>query len=235
MNTTGRSTWWWRALLIVARVILAPFCRLRVCGELPPGPVILAANHINPVDPVVLMAACHTRRADPRFLADAAAFHLPLVGAVLRHAGHIPVRRGTTAVSAALVCAVDAVRAGATVLVYPEGRIGLDPGMWPERGKTGAARLALATGAPVVPVAQWGAHELVPYAAPRGAVRGLARALMRRPVVRVRFAPPVDLTGARTAREATDRIITAITDTLRPLRPDEPDRPRHADPTRPAL
>ena len=54
------------------------------------------------------------------------------------------------------------------VLVYPEGRIGLDPGMWPERGKTGTARLALASGAPVVPVAQWGAHEVLPYGAPKG-------------------------------------------------------------------
>ncbi|GFJ95773.1 hypothetical protein Prum_094150 [Phytohabitans rumicis] len=51
----------WRVLLFVARVALAPFARLRVTGDVPAGPVILAANHIGPVDPVVLMAACRTR------------------------------------------------------------------------------------------------------------------------------------------------------------------------------
>ena len=57
------------------------------------------------------------------------------------------------------------------VLAYPEGRITLDPGMWPERGKTGLARLAVASGAPVVPVAQWGAHTVLPWGAPKKSTR----------------------------------------------------------------
>jgi len=124
------------------------------------------------------------------------------------------------------------------LVVYPEGRIGLDPRLWPERGQTGVARLALTTGATVVPVAQWGAHEVVPYAAPRGLLRALPRTAWRRPTVRVRFGAPVDLSGLRAgdprdARRATDRIIAAITRELAPLRADEPDLPRHLDPTRP--
>ena len=129
--------------------------------------------------------------------------------------------------------------AGSVVMVYPEGRIGLDPGMWPERGKTGAARLALASGAPVIPVAQWGAHEVVPYTTPKGGLaRRLARSVVRRPRIVVGFGKPVDLTGIvpgvpGAAQKATDRIIDALTETLVPLRPDEPETPRYVDPTRP--
>lgn len=216
-------------------MVLVPFARLRVHGDVPErlkgGPLILAANHISPIDPVVLMAACRARGMAPRFLADAAVFRLRTLGWLVRRTGHVPVARGTATVTAALGVAADAVRRGAVVLVYPEGRIGLDPGLWPEKGKTGTARLALLTGATVVPVAQWGTHELVPYSAPRGAVRGLLRSLFRRPAVRVRFGAPLELSG--TARDATEQIMAAITRTLAPLRADEPDLPRHVDPTRP--
>jgi 1-acyl-sn-glycerol-3-phosphate acyltransferase len=167
----------------------------------------------------------------PRFLADAAVFRMRTIGWIVRRSGHVPVPRGTATVTAALGHAAAAVEAGAVVLVYPEGRIGLDPGLWPEKGKTGTARLAFMTGAVVVPVAQWGTHELVPYSAPKGAARGLLRAALRRPRVRVRFGPPLRVTG--TVQQATEQIMAAIAATLAPLRADEPDLPRHADPTRP--
>jgi 1-acyl-sn-glycerol-3-phosphate acyltransferase len=212
-------------------VVLVPFARLRVTGDVPAGPLVLAANHISPVDPVVLMAACRARGLAPRFLADAAVFRMRWLGWIMRRSGHIPVPRGTATVTEALADAAAAVRAGAVLLVYPEGRIGLDPGLWPEKGKTGTARLALTTGAVVVPVAQWGTHEVVPYSAPKGAVRGLLRALVRRPLVRVHFGPPLRVAG--TPSEATDQIIQSLTDTLAPLRADEPEFPRHIDPSRP--
>ncbi|GAA4467537.1 lysophospholipid acyltransferase family protein [Phytohabitans houttuyneae] len=214
---------------------LVPFARLRVSGDVPVplrgGPLILAANHISPIDPAVLMAACRARGVAPRFLADAAVFRLRSVGWLVRRTGHVPVARGTATVTDALGDAAAAVEAGAVVLVYPEGRIGLDPGFWPEKGKTGTARLALLSGAVVIPVAQWGTHELVPYSAPKGAVRGLLRAMRHRPTVHVRFGAPLRVTG--TAREATEQIMAAITATLAPLRAAEPDRPNHVDPTRP--
>jgi 1-acyl-sn-glycerol-3-phosphate acyltransferase len=156
----------------------------------------------------------------------------------MHRAGHIRVDRGTTSVHQAVEAAAAAVAGGSVVLVYPEGRIGLDPGMWPERGKTGTARLAFASGAVVVPVAQWGSHEVLPYRAPKGMLGGIARAVLRRPVIRVHFGAPVALRDLHSgmpgaAWRATDRIIDAITDDLAPLRPDEPDRPRHVDPGRP--
>ncbi|WBB80813.1 lysophospholipid acyltransferase family protein [Micromonospora sp. WMMD882] len=237
-----RTPWSWRAAQLVARIVVAAVARLEVSGDVPSaarrGPLILAANHISPFDPVVLAAACRARGVAPRFLATGGLFRAPVVGAMMRHAGHIRVDRGSAAVGRVLQEAAAAAMAGSVLLVYPEGRIGLDPGMWPERGKTGTARLALACGAPVVPVAQWGSHEVLPYRAPKGIVAALWRAVRRRPVVRVRFGAPVELggvdrVGPGAARRATDLIVDAITDTLAPLRVDEPDRPRHVDPGRP--
>ncbi len=115
------------------------------------------------------------------------------------------------------------------ILIYPEGRIGLDPGMWPERGKTGAARLALACGAPVVPVAQWGSHEVLPYQAPRGMLRGIARSLWRRPVIRVHFGAPVDL-GETTAAAPRRGPPGHRPDHRRAHRHPRPAAPRRAGP-----
>jgi 1-acyl-sn-glycerol-3-phosphate acyltransferase len=185
-----------------------------------------------------MTAACGVRRLAPRFMATAGVFRAPVVGWVMRTAGHIRVDRRTAAVADALPAAGAALAAHSTVLVYPEGRIGLDPQMWPERGKTGAARMALATGAPVIPVAQWGAHEVLPYTAPRGALGGILRALRHRPVVQVHFGAPVDLSTVDPAApgaavQATDLIMSAIAATLAPLRPTEPELPHHVDRTRP--
>src|SRR5690349_7642189 len=167
VERSWRVPWLWRALLFVAPAVVFPICRLRVSGGVPlqlrGGPLILAANHVSPVDPIVLSAACRRAGLAPRFLATGGVFRAPLVGAVMRRSGHIRVDRHTAQVAQALPAAVAALRAGSVVLVYPEGRIGLDPWMWPERGKTGAARMAASSGAPVLPVAHWGAHEVLPY------------------------------------------------------------------------
>ncbi|MER7168985.1 lysophospholipid acyltransferase family protein [Micromonospora sp. NPDC000207] len=231
----------WRGAQLFARVLVALLARLHVTGDVPAhlrrGPLILTANHISPFDPIVLAAACSGLGVSPRIMATAGLFRFPVVGTAMRHCGHIRVDRGTAAVGRALDDAATAA-GDSVVLLYPEGRIGLDPGLWPERGKTGAARLALGTGVTVVPVAQWGSHEVLPYRAPRGMLRAVARAVVRRPVVRVHFGAPVDLGDLRVgapgaARRATDRIVDAITEALVPLRPDEPDVARHVDPSRP--
>ncbi|MCI4066616.1 1-acyl-sn-glycerol-3-phosphate acyltransferase [Micromonospora sp. R77] len=243
MDTTGwRAPLLWRAAQLLARAAVGALGHLEVTGDVPAelrrGPLVLAANHISLFDPVVLAAACRARGIAPRIMATGGLFRTPVLGALMRRAGHIRVDRGTTSVHQALDTAAAAVARGSVVLVYPEGRIGLAPGMWPERGKTGAARLAFASGAPVVPVAQWGSHEVLPYRAPQGMLRGIAHAVRRRPVIRVHFGAPVALADVPpgspgAARRATDRIIDAITDCLVPLRPDEPDGPRHVDPGRP--
>lgn len=238
-----RAPLFWRFLQVLARGVVGALARLHVTGDVPDrlrdGPLILAVNHISPFDPIVLTAACRVRRIAPRIMATGGLFRTPIVGAAMRHSGHIRVDRGSAGVAEALHDAADAVARGSVILVYPEGRIGLDPGMWPERGKTGTARLAFDSGAPVVPVAQWGSHQVLPYRTTvAGILRGIGRALRRRPIIRVHFGAPVPLAdidpgSPGAALRATDRIIDALTTTLAPLRPDEPDRPAYVDPTRP--
>jgi 1-acyl-sn-glycerol-3-phosphate acyltransferase len=242
-NTTWRTPGMWRFMLLLSRLLVWPVCRLRVTGTVPADlrgrPLILAANHVSPFDPVVMTAACHIAGIAPRILATGGLFDAPIAGAAMRAAGHIRVDRHTAHAADALPTAADALRTGAMVLVYPEGRIGLDPWMWPERGKTGVARMAALAGAPVLPVAQWGAHAVLPYDTPRHLLRNLARAVRRRPVVQVNFGTtPVDLgglTGTDGARamHATRRIMAAIDDTLAPLRRDEMETPAYVDRTRP--
>lgn len=232
----------WRFLLVFARVLVFPLCRLRVSGEVPAalreGPLILAVNHVSPIDPVVMMAACSRAGVAPRFMATGGVFRAPVLGSIMRACGHIRVDRRSARVAEALPTATAALKANSTVLVYPEGRIGLDPWMWPERGKTGVARMAALSGAPVVPVAQWGTHAVMPYVVPRRLVRSLAYAVTHRPVVRVRFGEPVDLSdlpaapGARVT-VATRLIVEGIDAALAPLRAGEMRVPRFVDRTRP--
>ena len=243
MNSTSptRAPFMWRLMLWLSRIIVFPLCRLHVSGDIPAdlrrGPLILAANHVSPFDPVVMTAACHKARIAPRIMATGGLFDAPIAGAAMRKAGHIRVDRNTAQAADALPAAAQALRDGALVLVYPEGRIGLDPWMWPERGKTGVARMAALSGAPVLPIAQWGAHAVLPYETPKHMLRSVLRALRHRPVVHVRFGPPVDLTGitgtpGAQAMQTTRRIMDCIHDTLVPLRTGEMETPRYVDTTR---
>jgi 1-acyl-sn-glycerol-3-phosphate acyltransferase len=141
-----------------------------------------------------------------------------VAGRIVRAAGQIPVYRLTTDASQSFTAAVAAVQAGECVVVYPEGTISRQPDLWPMTGRTGAARIALAAGVPVIPVAQWGAnHMLAPYAKrPR---------LLPRKLVSVHAGPPVDLEDLRgrpltpdVLREATTRIMDEITGLLEDIR-----------------
>ena len=84
-----------------------------------------------------------------------------------------------------------ALAAGEAVGVFPEGRITRDPNRWPERSKTGAVRLALRSGAPIVPVAMVGAHEVVSR---KRIVFRLVKNLLLRPRVEVLVGDPIDVT-----------------------------------------
>lgn len=247
MNTPATDRPWspplvWRVLLVIARLLVPLFCRLRVTGDLPralrEGPLILAGNHIGTFDPVAFVAACGVRRIYPRMMATGGLFRAPIVGPIMTAAGQIRVDRGHTHVGDAVPRAADALRENSVVFIYPEGRIGLDPGMWPERAKTGLARMALHTGFTVVPVAQWGAHEVIAYHGRGAMIRTLISSVWRRPIVRVHFGDPVDLSDLREgavghAQRASDRIMDAITADLVPLRPGELRLPRYVDETRP--
>ncbi|CAN5433413.1 lysophospholipid acyltransferase family protein [soil metagenome] len=185
---------------------------------LPAEGFVLAANHISHADPLLLAHFVHDSGIPPRFLAKASVLDFPIIGRVLRATGQIPVYRETAAAHDALRAAVSAVRRGDCIIVYPEGTLTRDAALWPMTGKTGAAKIALTTGCPVMPVAQWGAQDILPPDA------HLPRLFPRR-VSRVRVGPAVDLDDLRqqdltgqVLREGTERIMTAITRLLEGLR-----------------
>ncbi|HSE69659.1 MAG TPA: lysophospholipid acyltransferase family protein [Nocardioidaceae bacterium] len=182
------------------------------------GGCVVVSNHISHLDPFTFAHFVYDNGRLPRFLAKSEVFDVPVGGRLVRGAGQIPVYRLTTDASRAFAAAVDAVNSGECVVVYPEGTISRDPGLWPMTGKTGAARIALSTGAPVIPVAQWGAHEiLAPYAKkPR---------LFPRKTISVKAGDPVDLDDLRerpltpdVLRQATTRIMDAVTALLADIR-----------------
>jgi 1-acyl-sn-glycerol-3-phosphate acyltransferase len=182
------------------------------------GGAVIAANHVSHIDPLTLAHFLNETGRAVRYLAKDSLFEAPVVGQVLAGAGQIPVHRGASDAGDALRSAVAAVRAGEVLVVYPEGSLTRDPDEWPMRGKTGAARVALATGAPVIPVAQWGPQNLLPPYSKR-------LRLVGRTPVQVTAGPAVDLDDLHgqagdpeAVHEATDRIMAAITELLAGIR-----------------
>ena len=118
------------------------------------GGCLVVVNHVSHLDPLTLAHFLYDHGRLVRFLAKDALFRTPLLKYVVRDAGQIPVSRMTEGAVTAFQAAVEAVRQGECIGIYPEGTLTRDPDGWPMRGKTGAARIALATGAPVIPVGQ---------------------------------------------------------------------------------
>lgn len=175
------------------------------------GGFLVAANHTSPVDPLVVGHFLHDHGVTPHFLSKVEVFRTPVVGSILRSAGQIPVYRDSGQAADSYRAAVKAVGEGKCVVIYPEGTFTQDPDQWPMRGKTGAARIALQTRCPVIPLAQWGSPEIL-------ADGQIVPRLVPRPTVTVRAGAPVELTDLYDCRinrdvlsEATERIMSAIT------------------------
>jgi 1-acyl-sn-glycerol-3-phosphate acyltransferase len=182
------------------------------------GGCVLVLNHVSHLDPLTTAHVVYDHGRLPRYLAKDGLFDVKGLGRFLSDAGQIPVARASRNAAGAYDAAVAAVNDGECVIVYPEGSITKDPHGWPMRGKTGAARIALATGAPVIPIGQWGAQEILPPYSTRPHV-------FPRKKVRVLVGEPVQLDDLRaqptttaTIREATDRIMQAITELVEELR-----------------
>jgi 1-acyl-sn-glycerol-3-phosphate acyltransferase len=220
----GRIGFWYRLAVVLLKPPLLLLTRRRWRGfENVPmeGGVIIAANHISYVDPLcVADAIAFTTRRMPRFLAKASLFEgNGLVGRTMRGSGQIRVHRKTADASLALSDAVQSLQSGELVLIYPEGTVSRDPDKWPMLAKTGVARLALLSGAPVVPVAQWGAQEIL------DSYRSKGLHLLPRHTVTVVAGPPVDLSRwrgqaltAQVLHEATEQIMGSIRRMLEDIR-----------------
>ncbi|MGV1005685.1 MAG: lysophospholipid acyltransferase family protein [Candidatus Nanopelagicales bacterium] len=179
--------------------------------------IVVTPNHISHFDFAAMAHFLNDAGRPPRFLAKNELFDIAGLGILLRSAEQIPVKRGSDPAHA-LDAAIKAVREGECVCIYPEGTITRDPNLWPMKGKSGAVRVALASGAPVIPVAQWGAQAVLhPYS-----VR--FRPIPRKTMLVV-AGPPVDLDDLRDQPitrellvEGTARVMARITAMLEELR-----------------
>lgn len=186
------------------------------------GGFIAVANHVTNFDPLTFAHFLVDNGVPVKFLAKSELFSIPFFGWILGKVGHIPVHRGTARAADSLRDAELALQRGECVAIFPEGTLTHDPGAWPMRGKTGVARLALATRVPVVPIAQWGAHRVVPRF-------GSLPATLLPQRVDVVAGPPVDLSDlydqpldGTVLRVATDRIMTRLTEQLAEIRGEAP-------------
>src|SRR5215207_6189067 len=187
------------------------------------GGMVFVTNHISHFDPLVLGLFIWECRRIPRLLGKASVFKLPIAGRIITSAGQIPVYRDSAEAADAFRAAVAAVEKGECVGVYPEGTITRDPDGWPMTGKTGAARIALMTGCPVIPIANWGAQEVI---ASYGSLR---IRLLPRKTMRVIAGEPVDLSAFEDRpithellHEATDVIMHRVAEELGVLRGEAP-------------
>lgn len=216
-----RRGWAWTTVVaIVKPTLLAVTKRDWIDGEKIPasGGCVVVANHVSHLDSMTLGLFLYAHGRLVRYLTKDALFRTPILKHIAADAGQIPVARMTDGAASAFEAAVDAVNRGECVGVFPEGTITRDPAGWPMRAKTGAARIALATGAPVIPVGQWGAQDLLPAYSARPQ-------LFPRKTTSCKVGDPVDLSDLsgrpvtnEMLRQATDRILAAITVLVEDLR-----------------
>ncbi len=222
----------------VSKIILRPANRMmmRLDGQgrehIPAdGAMILAANHLSYMDIFAVSLFADSARRYPVFLAKSSLFTIPVVGPIIGRLGQLPVYRGQADAALVLKEAEMVARNGACVIFYPEATVTRDPDKWPMVAKTGVARLALETGAPVIPVAHWGAQRILPYGSyvPR---------LLPRKTVKIIAGPAVDLSEfagqqptTKVLRAATDKIMKDVASLLGELRGETPP----AEPYHPAI
>jgi len=216
--------WFFWPLAGIVVPLVSLLAKIRVTGaeKLPrEGAFVLAPNHYSEFDPLIVAVAVWRAGKAPRFMAKESLFRVPVLGGVLRLTGMVPVARTSSAASAkqTLKQSAELVEHGRGVIVYPEGTLTRDPDLWPMRGKSGAVRLALTDGIPLIPMAQWGTQAIMGRYQ-----KGLSLWPLRKPV-QVIIGDPVDVSDLRgrasepaALNEATTRLMNAITALLEQLR-----------------
>ncbi|WP_299443807.1 HAD-IB family hydrolase [uncultured Phycicoccus sp.] len=204
-----------RLLFLANPPVFWPYARFDVSGteHIPStGAAVLAGNHRSYFDIPAMIQMMRPTKRTGRILAKKELFELPVVGPLALALGGIPVNRSSGGTES-LEAAAAALEAGEIVCLLPQGTIPrgerfYDPVL---TGRTGAARLAAATGAPVIPFGIWGSEKVWPRSSPVPRMHTLTNP----PTVQVRVGPPVELDGESPV-EDTRRIMAAIADLLPP-------------------
>lgn len=223
-----------RALLHPA---LLPFALdLEGAGRIPrSGGVILASNHRSYLDGLVLAAVASRAGRKVRFLGKREIFDAPVLGQFARAAGQIPVDRGTGS-TRPIQEALEGLAIGEAIAIFPQATIPRGEAFFEHRlrGKTGVARLGLASGAPVVPVAIWGTERIWP----RSRRLPPPAAAVLKPAVHVRVGEPMALrapASRRDERATLERLTQKVMDTIWAMLPEEVRRPPAATPEQVAM
>jgi 1-acyl-sn-glycerol-3-phosphate acyltransferase len=186
-----------RTLEILSQLaVLATGSRItyRGCENIPKrGGAVVAINHTSYVDWLPAALAIHRRGRRLRFMIKAEMQQVKVVNFLIKHTGTIPVDR--TAGAAAYALAVQRLREGELVGVYPEATISRSFEL--KEFKTGAARMARDADVPIVPVIVWGAQRIWTKDHPRGLGR-------RKVPIAVEVGPPLH---ADTDRSRTDDAL----------------------------
>lgn len=179
----------YRAIVALLRPILMVITKRdwRGAEKIPQsGGVLICGNHISYFDPLAMAHFINDSGRQPRYIGKEEVFRIPLFGSLIKAAGQIPVRRESPDAAIAFAAAEQALRDGHCVVIYPEATITIDPDIWPLQGKSGAIRLAMRTGVPIIPVAQWGPQEVI---SPQG--KGFR--IFPRKTMQIRVGDPIDV------------------------------------------
>jgi len=206
----GDLSGWWLFGIAVVGFFSRVLFRLRVEGadRVPSsGSAIVAGNHVSALDGVALALATGSRgRRMTRFLVAAEFFRKLWCGWALRLYRQIPIRRGERD-QGALDVAIETIRGGALAGIFPEGTVNPEPGAGLLRGRKGAARIALATDAPVVPVGIWGTQARWPKS-------GLHLRRPWRPAVAICYGEPIPPKGDAGSTADVQAFADVITDAI---------------------
>lgn len=187
MRDPDFSTWWAFASAVMRPVMRLLF-RVRVEGaEHVPltGPAILVFNHMSVLDgPSLVIETARRSRREVRFLVAAEIMNKGLIGVILRSFDQIPIRRGARDVHA-LDEALETVKRGAIVALAPEGKLNEEDERGLLRMKSGIARMALPSRAPIIPVGIWGTHHLWPKSGAKWT------RILRRPRLALIYGEPI--------------------------------------------
>lgn len=200
---------WWKLGVPIAELIVRALFRVRVAGihHVPlDGPAILAFVHVSVLDgPSLAAEVAWRRRRTVRFLVAAEIFDVPVSGLFLRRYRQIPVRRGKSD-AGALEEVIATIHSGVVAAIAPEGTVNPAPGEL-QRIRSGIARIALPTGALVIPVGIWGTQRRWSRAG-----RHWGRPL--RPRLGFAFGPAIEPSGDASVQDDIDAFVTRVREAL---------------------
>ena len=191
----------------------------------PDGPVLVACNHISYFDPLAHGHMLVKAGRRPRFLTKSELYGNSFLRRLLEGASQIRVERGSGS-AAPVAAAMAALKEQQAVMIYPESTITTNPDFTPMQGKTGIARLTLASEVPVLPIADWGSQRVWQR-------EGRGSLAFGRPVW-LKAGAPMDFSefegkqdDSATLRKVTDAIMDELTRLVNDLRARYPKRWEH--------